>query len=302
MFIANLLASVLTLLLLIPELTIRFRLVNFRLLKQILSYSFPLLFVGLAGAINEVADKFLLKMLIPDKEEALSQIGIYGANYKLGMLMTIFIQMFRYAAEPFYFSKMKDLDAKTVYAKVMKYFVLFGLLIFLFVTLYLDILKYFIGSEYHSGLKIVPIILAANLFLGIVYNLSIWYKLSNRTKYGALIAFIGAGVTIGLNLYLIPIYGYVGAAWATLTCYLIMTLVSYFLSKKFYPIPYNLKDILFYVLIAGFFFVLQKTLHYPGLFFKVSINSLFLFGFILIIVWKEKIKISDIKAFFTRKT
>ena len=300
-FVANLFASVLTLLFMLPEMNIRPKLIDTRLLRQILVYSFPLLFVGLAGAINEVADKFFLKLLIPGKNEALSQIGIYSANYKLGMLMTIFIQMFRYAAEPFYFSKMKDKDAKTVYAKVMKYFILFGLFIFLFVTLYLDVLKYFIGSEYHSGLKIVPIILIANLFLGIVYNLSIWYKLSSRTGYGALIALIGALVTIGLNLYLIPVYGYVGSAWATLTCYVVMTVVSYTMSKKYYPIPYKLRSVGIYAFVAVGIFFIQNYIQYPGLFLKVVFNSLFLLGFILLIAFRENVTLQHVKEFFNRK-
>ncbi len=301
-FIANLLASLLTLILLLPDITINLRLFDFSLLKRILRYSFPLLFVGLAGAINEVADKFLLKMLIPGKEEALSQIGIYGANYKIGMLMTIFIQMFRYAAEPFYFSKMKDLDARAVYARVMKYFFLFGLVIFLFVTLYLDVVKFFIGSEFHAGLNIVPVILIANLFLGIVYNLSIWYKLSNRTGYGALIAFIGAGVTVSFNVFLIPKYGYVGAAWATLSCYMVMTGVSYALSRRFYAIPYHLKSMGIYIVVALGIYFIQKYIQYPGLITKIAVNSLFLLFFIIWIGYKEKVKIRHIKDFINRKS
>jgi O-antigen/teichoic acid export membrane protein len=300
-FIANLLASILTLLFLLPEMKIRLALVDLPLLKKILSYSFPLLFVGLAGAINEVADKFFLKMLIPGKNEALSQVGIYSANYKLGMLMTIFIQMFRYAAEPFYFSKMKDQDARHVYAQVMKYFILFGMFIFLFVILFLDILKFFIGPEYHSGLNIVPVILVANLLLGIVYNLSIWYKLSNRTNYGAIIALVGAMVTVTLNILLIPLYGYVGSAWATFSCYLVMTFVSYLLGRKYYQIPYPLKHILLYAIVAMGIFFLQKYIHYPGLVFKVLINSLFLLGFVMLVLYRENVKWQNIRAFFKRK-
>jgi O-antigen/teichoic acid export membrane protein len=176
------------------------------------------------------------------------------------------------------------------------------LFIFLVVTLYLDVIKFFIGSEFHSGLNIVPIILIANLFLGIVYNLSIWYKLSNRTGYGALIAAIGAAVTIGFNLYLIPIYGYVGAAWATLSCYVIMTLVSYSLSRKFYAIPYNLKTISFYIIVAVGIYFGQKYIDYPGLAIKSVVNSLFLVVFILIIVYKEKVEFKHIKEFINRKS
>ncbi|MFO8235127.1 MAG: oligosaccharide flippase family protein [Bacteroidales bacterium] len=299
-FVSNLLASIFTLLLLMPELKIKFEFIQWSLLRKILAYSLPLLFVGLSGAVNEVADKFFLKILIPSKQEALSQIGIYSANYKLGMLMTIFIQMFRYAAEPFYFSKMKDRDAKEIYANVMKYFILFGLFIFLFVILYLDILKHFIGSDYHSGLKIVPIILVANLFLGIVYNLSIWYKLTNFTKYGAMIAFIGAGITVVFNLLLIPHYGYVGSAWTTLICYVTMALISYLLSRKYYPVPYDIRSFALYAFVVAGIFLLQNYIEYPGLVIKVLINSLFLLGFIGILIYKERIRMSDVKAFFRR--
>lgn len=296
-FIANLLASALTLLLLLPELNISFRLVHFGLLNRILRYSAPLLIVGLAGTINEVADKELIKRFVPDNEFPLKQLGIYGANYKLGMLMTIFIQMFRYAAEPFYFSKMKDHDAKAVYAKVMQYFIIFGLFIFLLVTLYIDIFKYFIDSKFHSGLHIVPIILMANLFLGVNYNLSIWYKLTNLTKFGAFIAFFGAAITIFMNVALIPVYGYEASAWTTLTCYTAMMLISYFMGRKYYFIPYALKTIFLYIFLALIIFFVQKFIHYPSIVLKILINSLFLLVFIAVVFIREKIGIEDIKEF-----
>ena len=300
-FISNLLASFVTLLFLLPEITVRLDFINLKLLKRIYAYSLPLLVVGLAGTVNEVADKIMLKMIIDDRKTALQQLGIYGANYKLGMLMTIFIQMFRYAAEPFYFSKMKDLDAKEVYAKVMKYFILFGLLIFLVVMLYIDLFKHFIGEEFHSGLQIVPIILTANLFLGIVFNLSIWYKLSNRTKFGALITLIGASITVFMNILLIPEYGYVGCAWATLICYIGMFLISYFLGRKFYFIPYPIKSILFYIVLAYGIYFIQNNIQYPFLTLKIAINSLFLLGFILIICKRENIRMIDIRDFINNK-
>jgi len=296
-FISNLIASLVTLLLLLPEINVRLDFINLKLLKHIYAYSLPLLVVGLAGTVNEVADKIMLKMIIDDRKTALQQLGIYGANYKLGMLMTIFIQMFRYAAEPFYFSKMKDLDAKEVYAKVMKYFILFGLLIFLVVMLYIDLFKHFIGDKFHSGLQIVPIILTANLFLGIVFNLSIWYKLSNRTNFGALITLLGAGITVFMNILLIPEYGYVGCAWATLICYIGMFIISYFLGRKYYFIPYPIKSILFYIGLAYGIYFIQNNIHYPFLALKIAINSLFLLGFILIICKRENFRMSDIKDF-----
>lgn len=299
-FIANLIGSFATLLFLLPELKVNIHFIDLKLLRRIYAYSLPLLVVGLAGTVNEVADKIMLKMIIDNRSNALTQLGIYGANYKLAMLMTIFIQMFRYAAEPFYFSKMKDKDAREVYATVMKYFILFGLSIFLVVMLYIDIFKHFIGREFHAGLKIVPIVLTANLFLGIVYNLSIWYKLSNRTQYGAVITLLGAGLTIGINILLIPVYGYVGCAWATLITYVTMFIVSYLLGRKFYYIPYEKGRILLYILLAYSIFGVQFFIDYPGMILKIAINSLFLLLFFGVIIRTEKIRMKDIKAFFTR--
>ncbi len=300
-FIANLLASLLTLLLLLPDINVNFRLFDPRLLKRILKYSLPLLIVGFAGSINEVADKMFLKQLIPDPDNALEQIGIYGANYKIGMMMTIFIQMFRYAAEPFYFSKMKDADAKVTYAKVMRYFLIFCFFIFLFIILYLPIIKYFIDEKFHEGLHIVPIILLANLFLGIVINLSIWYKLSNRTHYGAVISLLGAGITILGNILLIPKLGYVGSAWTTLACYSVMMIISFFFGRKFYPVPYPLKSIFYYAALAAVIYVLQNLVNDFDLFIKLLINSLFLFIFVIFVILHEKITITDIRNIFNKQ-
>ena len=299
-FVSNLLASFLTLLLLLPEINISVGLIDLSLLKRILKYSMPLLVVGMAGTINEVADKELIKQLVPDDQNPMRQLGIYGANYKLGMLMTIFIQMFRYAAEPFYFSKMKDFDAREVYARVMRYFVLFGLLIFLVVMLYLDIFKWFIAEKHHSGLHIVPIILMANLFLGVNYNLSIWYKLSNLTRWGALISLVGAGITLVMNFLLVPEYGYEGAAWATLICYFSMMMISYFMGRGHYKIPYPVGSVAFYTVLALAIWVITNRIHYPGIFFKYLFNSLFLLAFIGVVFVKEKIRLQDVRMFLGR--
>jgi len=296
-FISNLLASLFTLLLLLPEIQVNFRLFDSRLLKRILKYSIPLLIVGFAGTINEVADKMFLKQLIPGKNNALEQIGIYGANYKIGMMMTIFIQMFRYAAEPFYFSKMKDSDAKITYARVMRYFLIFCFFIFLFIILYLDIIKYFIDEKFHEGLHIVPIILLANMFLGIVINLSIWYKLSNRTQYGAMISLIGAGITIVGNILLIPHLGYEGSAWTTLACYTVMMIISFFFGRKYYPIPYPLRSLLYYASLVAAIYLLQYFVNDFDLFFKLLINSLFLFIFVIFVFVHEKITLRDLRKF-----
>jgi O-antigen/teichoic acid export membrane protein len=164
--------------------------------------------------------------------------------------MTLFIQAFRYAAEPFFFSYSKKGDAKLMYARILHYFTIFCVFIFLLVTLYLDFFKYFIGEEFRAGLKVVPVLLLANLFLGIYVNLSIWYKLSDRTLMGAGVSLFGAGLTIGLNLYWIPLLGYMGSAYATLICYAVMAALSYVLGQKYYPVAYDMKSVLGYMTLG----------------------------------------------------
>lgn len=225
-----------------------------QLLKQLLKYGAPLLLAGLAGIVNETLDRILLKHLMYDtlgEVEAMSQLGVYGACYKLSIIITLFIQAFRYAAEPFFFSQAKNKNAPEVYANVMNYFVAVCGLIFLGVTLYIDIIKYFIPNpDYWVGLKVVPILLMANICLGIYFNQSIWYKMTDKTKFGAYIAIGGAIITITLNLILIPILGYMGSAWATLIVYALMVISSYILGQKHFPIPYNLPRVLGYIGLA----------------------------------------------------
>jgi O-antigen/teichoic acid export membrane protein len=215
---------------------------------------------------------------------AMEQVGIYGANYKLAVLMTIFIQMFRYAAEPFFFSQAKEKDSKKIYADVMKYFVIFGLVIFLGVMLYLDVVKYFIGSDFHEGIGVVPVVLLANLFLGIFYNQSIWYKLNNLTRYGAYIALFGALITIILNVVLIPVYGYTGCAWTTFICYFSMMMISYFWGNKVFYVPYEVKRILLYFGLAILIFLISKYVSYPNIYIQYIINSIMFAGFILAVM------------------
>lgn len=248
-FISNLVASIVTLLLLLPVM-IRSRLVfSGPLLRTMLLYALPLMIAGLAGVVNESLDKILLKYLLP-ADIAMSQVGIYGACYKISIMMTIFIQAFRFAAEPFFFSQAAKKDAPKLYAQVMKYFVIACLFIFLGIMLFIDIVQHFIGEAYREGLGVVPVLLLANMFLGIYFNLSIWYKLTGQTRYGAWIAIIGAVFTILLNLWWIPIWGYFGSAWATLACYVLMTLLSFFWGQKFFHVPYEVKKLSLFILSA----------------------------------------------------
>lgn len=256
-FIANLAASLFTLVFFIPEfITIRKGKFDYLLWKEMLVYALPMMVVGFAGMINETLDRTLITWFYPDAAIGRSMNGIYGANYKLAILMTLFIQAYRYAAEPFFFAHAKSSDKREIYGKVMNYFVCICLFLFLLVNLYIDLFKQFIGPDFRSGIHVVPILLLANLFLGIYYNLSIWYKLSDQTNKGAAISLIGATITILLNIWWIPSYGYTGAAWATLVCYASMMVICYFMGKKYYPIPYDTTKVLGYILLAlGLYFL-----------------------------------------------
>ena len=245
MFIANLAGSAVLIPLMLPEWrAILQGTFDAELFKRMLRYAYPIMFMGFAGMINETLDRILLKELIIDQKYAESQIGIYAANYKLSIIITLFIQAFRFAAEPFFFAQSKKEDAPKTYARVMRYFMLVCSTIFVGVLLYLDIIKYFIGKSYHSGLEVVPILLMANVFLGAYYNLSVWFKLTDKTLLGAYVSIGGAIITFVLNFLWIPTYGYIGCAWATLICYFSMSAASYFLGQKYYFIPYPVKTII----------------------------------------------------------
>jgi O-antigen/teichoic acid export membrane protein len=284
-FISNLLASVITLLLLIPEIfkvTLQFQK---ELLVRMLSYGFPILIVGLAGMVNQNIDKILIPFLVPEEQQPMYQVGIYGANYKLAVLMNMFIQAFRYAFEPFYFSRDINKDDPQVYATVMKYFVIFGLIIFLGMVLFIDVITLIIGAGYHEGLKVVPLILMANLFFGIYFTLSLWYKLKDMTRYGAYMALIGAAITLIINIALIPVIGYMGSAIAVFVCYLVMMILSYLWGQKYYPVPYNLKRIGTYFLITLGVYVISIFTDMQVNWIKFPVNVVLFVGF-LFAVWK----------------
>jgi len=221
------------------------------LAKEMLKYSLPLVLAGLAGMVNETIDRVMMKPLLINagnsKEYALGQVGIYSACYKLAMILTIFLQAYRYAAEPFFFAQSKNMDRNKLYVKIMNYFIAAVCIVFLGVALNIDIFKHFIrNDEYWAGLNVVPILLIANVFLGIYLNQSIWYKLSGQTRFGAYIAIGGAIITILVNLIFIPKYGFIAAAWATLIVYALQMIASYLLGQKYYPINYNLRKFFLY--------------------------------------------------------
>ncbi len=292
-FISNLVASVITLLLLSPELfSIQYEF-DPSLWKTMLIYSLPLMVAGFAGMINETFDRILLPRLVADKSTALIQNGIYGACYKLSILMALFTQTFRYAAEPFFFSHASKENAKEIYAKVMHYYVLACSFIFLAIMMYMNVVKHLIGEEYRSGIKIVPILLMANLCIGVYYNLSIWYRLTGQTKWGAWIAIVGAILTLGLNFWLIPIMGYMGAAWTTLICYASMMIISYVGGQKYYHVKYNIKSFVLYVFSALLLYVfsemIQENFHLTGN-GMLAVNTFLLIVFVLIAFFYERNK------------
>ncbi|MFN5704669.1 MAG: lipopolysaccharide biosynthesis protein [bacterium] len=260
--ISNLIASIATLFFLYQELIIVKLTWIWKEMKPLYVYAIPLMFAGLAGMTNETLDRILLKYFLPGTlEERLSQIGIYNAAYKLSIFMTLAVQAFRMAAEPYFFSINKNADSKIVYAKVMNYFVLACSVIFLGVSTHLNILAYLLGENYRSGLAVVPILLMANLFLGMYMNLSIWYKLVDKTIYGLYITIIGAILTVVLNILWIPIFGYIGSAYATLICYFVMTVVSYLSGQKYFTVPYSLKTIFSYISISLLLYIVSKSLN-----------------------------------------
>jgi len=287
-FISNLIASIVTLILLIPDIfKIKLKF-DKALLRRMLNYSFPILIVGLLGMFNDVSDKIFLKYFWPDKEEALQIVGIYGANFKLAVLLTIFTQMFRYAAEPFFFAKAKEKDSKQMYADVMKYFVIFELLIFLGVTLYIDFAKYFIDEKFWEGLSIVPVILFAKIFFGITINLSIWYKLTDKTRYGAYINLIGALVIIFFNVMLIPVWGYMASAWGQFACYFSIMLLSFFLGRRHFRIDYDLKSIISYTAFALVLFTINENLSIESLWAQTFLSTLMILFFIGVVYFRER--------------
>ena len=248
-FIANLIASAVTFSLFIPELFhIKF---DLDIWKKMMRYGAPLIILGLAGMINETLDRVLIKYWGSGTlTDNMKQVGIYSAVYKISIFMTLAVQGFRMGAEPFFFKQSLEKNAPITYANVMKYFVIACCIIFLGVGMFPDIFKIIIGEEYHEGLHIVPILLLANLFLGIYYNQSVWYKLTDKTVFATIIPLVGAVITIGLNFILIPVLGYTGAAWTTLSCYFSMVVMSFIIGQKHYHVPYNLRKIIAYLFVS----------------------------------------------------
>lgn len=292
--LANVVQSLLTLLLLGKEISlVRFSF-DTKLWKEMMVYALPLVIVGLGGIINETFDRLMLKAWLPGTVEYRNeQVGIYNACYKLSILITLFVQAFRMGAEPFFFKQAEEQHPQKTYARVMKFFVIVLTTMFLAVSLFLPIWSRLIGPEYRVGLPIVPILLLANIFLGIYYNLSIWFKISNRTIAGTYITLIGTAITIAVNYALIPLIGYMAGAWATFLCYGTMMVISYKWGQKVYPIPYATKKLFAYGVIVLLLFFIHKTAVYffPHVYFSLGL------GFVLLSAWCSFILLIEKKEF-----
>lgn len=286
--VSNVATTVVTLLLLIPEIKICFNSKpDFSLLKRMLRYSFPILILGLAGILNQTVDKILFPFLFDDRDYANEQLGIYGACFKIAVVMVMFIQAFRYAYEPFIFSKNKGEDNRKAYSEAMKYFIIFALLIFLGVSFYLDILKYFVVPEYYSGLKVVPVVMLGEFFFGIYFNLSLWYKLTDQTRWGAYFSIIGCVITIAIIVGFVPVYGFMACAWASFFCNLVMMLLSYFIGQKKFPVKYDLKSAAVYMSVAAVFFVAGMLPDIKSEMLRLGYRTVLLVLFIVFIIKRD---------------
>lgn len=255
-FVANIISTVVVLLMLLPELTGRRYRFDGTLLKRMLSYSWPLLILGVAGIMSQNMGQMLIPFLISDETAARTMVGIYGANIKIAIVMVMFTQAFRYAYEPFIFARANDsgADRSRVYCDAMKFFVIFGLFIFLGVMFFLPVLKHFVSAAYWPGLKVVPVMMMAELFFGVFFNLSLWYKLTDRTRWGMYFSLFGFAVMLGLNLWWVPMIGspngYMGSAWAAFAGYLLMMIASYLVGRHYYPLPYQTLRMGLYAVLA----------------------------------------------------
>ena len=286
-FLFNLVCTSVVMLCMIPELRGFTYVLDRELLKRMLRYSLPLVILSVAGILNQVADKIIFPFVYPDEAEATVQLGIYGAASKIAMIMAMFTQAFRFAYEPFVFGKSKEKDSREMYAQAMKFFIIFTLLAFLAVMFYLDILRHIIGHDYWDGLRVVPIVMAAEIFMGIYFNLSFWYKLIDETRWGAYFSLTGCTILILMNIFLIPKYGYIACAWAGFTGYGVAMLLSYFVGQKKYPIQYDLKAIGMYVLLAAVLYLAAEYVPIDNIYLRMAYRTVLLILFIAYVVKRD---------------
>ena len=266
----------------------RLSLFTFPLLKRMLKYAWPLLLFGIVGIFNQVADKILLPWLLPG-DEGLVQLGIYGSCVKLAMIMALITQAFRYAYEPFVFGGQRDKQSKETQAMATKYFVMFTLLAFLAVMCYMDVLQYLMGADYREALPAVPIVMMAEILMGVYFNLSFWYKLTGQTWWGAVMSTIGCIVLVAINIIFVPRIGYMACAWGGLAGYGVCVLLSWFIGQKKNPVPYPVKAMLGYLLLAvALFAVTTRVALLDSLWLRLVLNTLLLLVYVAVVAWNER--------------
>ena len=285
-FVANILSTALVTIALLPDVFVVKFAFDKVLLKKMLVYSLPLLVLGVAGIMNQTLDKILFPFLMPGKEGA-AELGIYGATSKIAMVMLMFTQAFRYSYEPFIFAQHKDKSSLAAYADAMKFFILFSLLIFLGMVLYLDVFKYIIQHDYWAGLNVVPIVLFSFIFQGVFFNLSLWYKLTDKTMFGAWFSILGTIIIVVMNVILVPIYSYMGCAWAAFVCYFVIMVVSYYFGQKFMPIKYDMKTIGLYTAVTVLLYVISLFIHTHITALNVMLKSILMLAFLVLLVKRD---------------
>lgn len=306
-FLANLLSTLTVLLLLVPN-TMKGLKLSFdnSLLKRMLKYSFPLLILAVAGVVSQSVAQLVYPYIFESTAEADRQLGIYTASIKITVVITMFIQAFRYAYEPFFFGKNKESNNTKPYADAMKFFIIFALLLFMGMMFYIDIIKYLmglIGKSYVEGLTILPIAMMGEILFGIYFNLSVWYKLTDKTKYGSYFSVLGCIIQVAMNIVLVPLYGYIASAWATLACNLIIMTISYFVGQKYFPIKYDLKNIFFYFILAAVLYIAAMYPQIDNDILRLGYRTVLLLLFTGIII-KRDLPLKDIPVlgkYFKRK-
>ena len=261
--------------------------INFGLLRQMLRYAWPLLLFGIVGILNQVADKILLPILLPG-EEGRVQLGMYGACVKIAMLMAIITQAFRYAYEPFVFGSQKDKQSKETQAQATKYFIMFTLLAFLAVMSYMDLFKYLVGSDYWEALPAVPIVMMAEILMGVYFNLSFWYKLTGQTWWGAVMSAVGCVVLFAINIIFVPRYGYMACAWGGLAGYGVCVLLSYFIGQRKNPVPYPVPTIAFYFVLALALYAAMRLIPVKSTVAHLAVNTVLLLVYVGVVLWNER--------------
>ncbi|MBR5891271.1 MAG: lipopolysaccharide biosynthesis protein [Bacteroidaceae bacterium] len=285
-FLINLLCTSFITLFFIPELKMYRPTGDTALLKKMLAYSWPLLLLGIAGILNLNADKILYPQLVPGQQGKM-ELSIYGAAVKIAAIMAMLMQAFRYAYEPFVFGNRDKSDSKALYAKAMKFFIIIALMAFLCVVFYMDLIKHIINPDYWSGLKVVPYIMAAEIFMGIYFNLSFWYKLNDETYWGAIFSFTGCALLFAINILFVPEYGYMACAWASFSAYFVSMLFSYFVGKKRNPIEYDIKGIFGYVALFAVLYGVSLLLPIESMPARLAVNTLLLAVYVAYLVKKD---------------